>query len=195
MYEIGLSEKEKELFKPPDSFPTNGNCVEVVEFLEENKEILHGSIGTSTTMVLLPETRTFGYGYYLTVSISRTLNISEGDTGYNLDFSGDGVSFSSSGGGSVFWQMGHILSAGVRIGQAYELPLDEDTVISYSSGVDLSGSYLTYSYDNTKRSRMIDNLTLRLRRDEGQIKKAKEYGLLAGAGLVGGKIIVAKAVL
>ena len=57
------------------------------------------------------------------------------------------------------------------------------------------GVYLTYSYDNTKRSRMIDNLTLRLRRDEGQIKKAKEYGLLVGAGLVGGKIIVPKAVL
>ena len=69
-------------------------------------------------MVLLPKTRTFGFGYYLTVSLSRSLNISEGDTGYNLDFSGDGVSFSTNG-GSVSMRQEIPLTAGVRIGRAY----------------------------------------------------------------------------
>ncbi len=94
----------------------------VITNLRDSSEILHGSIGTSTTTVLFPETRMFGFGYYLTVSISRALNISKVDTGYHFDFSGDGVSFSSSG-GIVGWQKGRILSAGVRIGQAYGLPL------------------------------------------------------------------------
>ena len=49
------------------------------------------------------------------------------------------------------------------------------------------GVYLTYSYDNTKRSRMIDNLTLRLRRDEEQIKKINVFGQVGVATGLAGK--------